>query len=330
MKEDNINVFFTINNSYSKYLAVSITSIIKNTDRFINFYILDGGISKNNKERIQKLKSIKDFYIEYLPIDKSRFETLPANYQKHVSLETNYRFLVSSLKSNMEKCIFLDADLIFIGNIENLWNINIDKYYMAGVPDQGPLLKDFNWTKEFPYPKSYRYLNTGVTVFNLKKWREDNIEEKIFNNIKKFESILKFPDQDILNITLYEKVLELPHYFNAMPVQNYVKQDEEIEAWQNTIVVHWAGAKKPWINPSYNKSDYFWEYAKLTPFYEEIIYANVQYKPPITQVMPERTRFYENFLQRIFSIKNFRMNNKDFKVITILGIRIKFQKRNKK
>ena len=230
----------------------------------------------------------------------------------------------------MEKCIFLDADLIFIGNIENLWNINIDKYYMAGVPDQGPLLKDFNWTKEFPYPKSYRYLNTGVTVFNLKKWREDNIEEKIFNNIKKFESILKFPDQDILNITLYEKVLELPHYFNAMPVQNYVKQDEEIEAWQNTIVVHWAGAKKPWINPSYNKSDYFWEYAKLTPFYEEIIYANVQYKPPITQVMPERTRFYENFLQRIFSIKNFRMNNKDFKVITILGIRIKFQKRNKK
>ena len=42
-----INIFFTVNDSYTKYLSVSMASIIYNLDKeqIINFFILDGGIS---------------------------------------------------------------------------------------------------------------------------------------------------------------------------------------------------------------------------------------------------------------------------------------------
>ncbi|MBS4762792.1 MAG: hypothetical protein KHX06_01870, partial [Brachyspira sp.] len=35
------------------------------------------------------------------------------------------------------------------------------------------------------------------------------------------------------------------------------------------------GYRKPWIYSDANYSEYFWKYARMTPFYEEIIYRNV-------------------------------------------------------
>jgi hypothetical protein len=32
---------------------------------------------------------------------------------------------------------------------------------------------------------------------------------------------------------------------------------------------------KPWKNPSCELAEYFWQYARKTPFYEEIIYKNI-------------------------------------------------------
>ncbi|TXJ45235.1 glycosyltransferase family 8 protein, partial [Brachyspira aalborgi] len=42
-----MNIFFTVNDSYTKYLSVSMASILYNLDKkqTINFFILDGGIS---------------------------------------------------------------------------------------------------------------------------------------------------------------------------------------------------------------------------------------------------------------------------------------------
>ena len=271
-----INIFFTVNDSYTKYLSVSMASILYNLDKeqIINFFILDGGISDKNKRKLNKLKYIKDFNIEFIKIDNSRFENIVKSSQAHITNETNYRFVISSLKPELDKCLFLDADLIADEDITELYNINIDDFYMGAVTDQAPLTKN-SWAKHLDLAKNYRYVNTGVILVNLKKWREENIENKLFENVIKYANLLQFPDQDTLNITLQDKVKNISHIYNAMPVQNYLVEEEKKEAFDNPVIIHWAGFMKPWIYSDANYSEYFWKYARMTPFYEEIIYRNV-------------------------------------------------------
>lgn len=313
---DYINVFFTINDYYAKYLAVTIASIISNTNEKIKIFILDGNISDKNKQKIEQLKRIKNFEIQYLKIDKNKFSQIPESCQAHISKETNYRFLISSLVPELSKCIFIDADLIFVDDIKKLWEIDITDYYMAAVPDQAPLGPDYSGTNNLPLKESYRYVNTGVSLINLLKWRENNIEEKLFENVIKYSKILQYPDQDTLNITLQEKVKVLPHQYNAMPVQKYYNRLEETEAFTNPIVIHWAGFQKPWVD---NKVRYFKEYkkyAKRTPFFMEIF--NDLYK-----------KLLKKTLQQIFSVKFLISNSKKYKVISILGIKVQLQKKTK-
>lgn len=276
-KKEPINIFFTINDAYAKYLATAMASILKNTQREICFYIIDGGISDDNKRKLSLLNHIRNFEIEYLPINKNLFNKMPKSSQSHISNETNYRFLISSIKPNMDKCLFLDADLVIDGDIGKLWDIDIHSYYMAAVTDQAPLEKG-SWAASLPLPPQYTYVNTGVTIMNLKKWREDNIEQKLFDNVIKYSKLLRFPDQDILNITLAPKVKYLSHIFNAMPVQKYFNSEQEKEAFSNPIIIHWAGRCKPWINPTYKMGDIFWKYAAMTPFFADIIYFNFEQK----------------------------------------------------
>ncbi|EAH4641600.1 glycosyltransferase family 8 protein [Campylobacter jejuni] len=272
----NIHIFFTINDVYSGYLSACMISILDSLDRdyIPYFYIIDGGISEKNKNKLKFLNIGREFYVEFIVVNQDLFKNLPNSSQSHISNETNYRFLVSTIKPNLDKCIFLDVDLVAVGDISKLWEICIDDYYMAAVSDQAPLHSE-SWTLKLPLPYDYLYVNTGVTLINLKKWREDNIQELLFQNSAQYAEILQFPDQDTLNITLYKKIKYLSHIYNAMPVQTYYNEKQKQEAFSNPQIIHWAGYKKPWKFPDAPYAEMFWHYARQTPFYEEILFKNI-------------------------------------------------------
>ena len=315
-----IHILLTINDEYSKYLAVTITSILCNLhdDEQVHFTILDGGITLEHKRKLQLLNRIKPFEIEYLTVNTSRLKNVPNSSQAHIAFETNYRLLISSLKPEMEKCIFLDADLIVEKSLKELWNIDISDCYMAATRDQAPMLR--KWSDKFDLPENYDYCNTGVMLINLKKWREDNIEEKLFKNLAKYADSLSYPDQDILNITLAAKVKYLDNFWNAMPVQDYINEQQKLEAFGAPAIIHWAGPEKPWLKPNADYADRFWYFARMTPFYEEMIYANI-HKQNNT-----RKNKTPSLLQQIFSMRN----KGEHKIIRVLGIKIKVKRRNYK
>ncbi|HFU2596680.1 TPA: glycosyltransferase family 8 protein [Campylobacter jejuni] len=280
----NIHIFFTINDVYSGYLSACMISILDNLDRdyIPYFYIIDGGISEKNKNKLKFLNIGREFYVEFIAVNQDLFKNLPDSSQAHISNETNYRFLVSTIKPNLDKCIFLDVDLVVVGDISKLWEICIDDYYMAAVSDQAPLHPE-SWTLKLPLPYNYLYVNTGVTLLNLKKWREDNIQKLLFQNSIKYAKALQFPDQDTLNITLYEKVKYLSHIYNAMPIQNYHDEKQKQEAFSNPQIIHWAGAYKPWKYPDVPYAEMFWYYMRQSPFYEEVLSKNISHALNITQ-----------------------------------------------
>ena len=278
MQQDkNIHIFFNINHNYTYITAVCLSSILcnANKDYKLSFYILSKDLKEKDKEKLSSLRYIKDYNIEFIDINESIFKTKLQYIEYHISFEANYRLLISSLKPNLDKCIYLDVDLIVLQDISKLWEIDISDYYMAAVIDQASL----SFKNDFSYitlPKNYTYINSGVMLCNIKKWREDDIEKKLFENFEKYSKVLKFPDQDTLNITLHSKIKYLDLSYNAMPVQRYLNEDMRKQAFKDPKIVHWAGFEKPWLYSYVGYKDEFLNYARKLSFYDEFLYKHTK------------------------------------------------------
>ena len=72
-----ISVFYIGQDDLIELLATSICSVCHNTKSFVNFYVLDCGIGKLNKQYIENLKcKFDNFDINYLPVDLKIFDGL--------------------------------------------------------------------------------------------------------------------------------------------------------------------------------------------------------------------------------------------------------------
>ena len=245
-----INIVFAVNNVYVKFLSVTLISLIKNTDKYIRCFILENEheLDKANKDKLEELKKIKDFAIEYVKIDTKNFSYFK-RAAKHISMETNFRLLIASLlPESVEKCIYLDSDLIAIDDIDKLWSQDVSNDYIGAVltPPVG--------------------FNAGVLVINVKKWREDNIEKQFFAYAEQNMEKLRSVDQELINHICGEKIKSLSSSFNYNPKF----PDDSQNLKEKPVIVHWAGTQKPWINRELYGSVEFWNYAQESSFYDEI------------------------------------------------------------
>lgn len=134
MNNKNINIAFNINEEYIPYCAVTIASILKNTDpsNFFNFYI----VSANNID--SKLKHItiqgyKNFKIHNIVCDSNCFSDVrPGNNAGHVTIDSSLRFFIPVMLTQAERCIVLDCDLILNTDITRLYYQDIDGFFMGG------------------------------------------------------------------------------------------------------------------------------------------------------------------------------------------------------
>ncbi|HIT95452.1 MAG TPA: DUF4422 domain-containing protein, partial [Candidatus Aphodousia faecavium] len=129
-EEGDIHVCTACDDKYSEYLGTSITSVLKNKeagDR-IYYYVLDGGISELNKQRLRSFKEYNSsYFIYFLPVDNSKFGNLLQTVQStHLSLATYYRLLIGEILPDfLDRVIYLDADTIVRSSLAALYNSDL-------------------------------------------------------------------------------------------------------------------------------------------------------------------------------------------------------------
>lgn len=212
MKEKTtIHVALACDDNYAFYCAETIVSILVNTKNdneiFYHFYILQDKLLDMNKERILKLKhTIKDCNIEFIDVDTSKTEAL--------KYPTCYRLKLASLLPHLDKIIYTDCDVTFLDSLEETWNEDIEGYYSGNCVDWGynkkrieeHFFKECNIDKNDININSYNILfNAGFMIMNLKKIRNDNIEQTMLNFSNKYPNLSLY-DQDIMNLTMYPKI----------------------------------------------------------------------------------------------------------------------------
>ena len=267
----NIPIFLSSDNNYAPLVATCMASILANTKSFIEFYILDGGISPNNVEKIKSLKhSFNNFSIEFIKIDYDKYFK-DFNVRNHWTKAVYTRLLIPDIKPEIDKAIFMDVDVLVTGDINELFKVNLEGHTLAAAwekwAEHGINLKH---KIRMELSGTHKYFNAGVLLLDCKKWRNNNTLENLFCIANKYKDRLDLQDQDMLNKCFDNNYKVLPEKYNYLTPYFY------IETNHNYIIRHLVGYVRPWHLNQNTKTDLmpnlkeFWHYANMTPFYEEL------------------------------------------------------------
>lgn len=285
------NIVYATNDKYAPYLGVSLLSFLKNNKETenINIFIINSDISDQNKNKLKNLCKNFQTKLTFISMQKVKEKINKYSFTSNYPFEIFAPIFLSTLLPNsINKAIFLDADTLINDSINELWDLDISNYYCAGVLD---IVSD-ELKSMINFPENFNYINSGFLICNLKKWREDRIEEKCYKIFKKEHDNLNFPDQDIINLALKNNVLILPLEYNLLTlfieipyekikkVENfspYYTKNEVNKAITNPKIYHFCSMiyGKPWIknidNPLYFK---YKTYADKSPWKNEIFQEN--------------------------------------------------------
>lgn len=187
---------------------------------------------------------------------------------------TFYRLCLHRVLPNTYmKCIYCDCDVIINCDLWNLFNENIDDYYLAGIKD--PVISYSDYRSIFP--NLDKYINAGVLLINLDKWRKTHIENLFEKYIKQN---LRYQDQDILNLACKNKILLLEN--NKYVMMSFLNR-RKYSIPSNTII-HYCGLVKPW------------DIALRNSFFELWIYYAKKASVNINKAIKERRKRIDDYL----------------------------------
>lgn len=254
-----MEIVCSTDNNYVMPTGVMICSLCENNrSENIRFHILSSDITDDNRAAIERITGSYGKSVEFHKIDDDALSDFPIRREgqsSHISsLATYYRlFLGDILTDDITKVIYLDGDMIVRGSLAPLWDVSMDGYAIAGVPDtNNNTVEHYNRLR---YPQSMGYFNAGVLVINLKYWREHNVKDEFFKIVREHPERLGCHDQDILNYVFRtcKKRLNVKFNFqnNFLFEHQYTNLsydiiDEIDAALHNPVIIHYITGPKPW------------------------------------------------------------------------------------
>lgn len=233
-------------------MAVAIYSVIKNNQKHkLNFYIIHSSIKENNQARLKKLeRNYSNTSIRFVEAESSRFQGVEVT-NKNVTMEAYYRYLAPDILPSEAKALYLDFDMLCLGDLGGLYNTRLGDNYIGAVaeffvthenPTDNYLYKEIR--KTIGLKKDDTYINSGLILMNLDLMRNTRIMDVFWNNIKNKTELLPgrtnhFADQTITNLTFMGRIKLLSQKYNV-----YTTALDQLDI-KHPLIVHFTGKKKP-------------------------------------------------------------------------------------
>ena len=291
MSKKPVQIVFASDNHYTQPLGVALFSMLTNfkSETYVpEITILDGGISAENAAKIQALGRKFDILIRFEKMDPEVFQRF--HLVNYFTSTAYFRLLIPRIfKDKADSVLYLDCDIMVLGNLAALAETNLADYHLAAVRDaHGEALLKNHYC---PFYAGVRdYFNSGVMVLNVRKLNADAIPDKALSFLKDHSKELNIPDQDVLNILCADTWLPLDTRWNTQVDRNAPRMNPQPE------VVHYIMRFKPWHFSYHN------HYQKQYMRYLKAAWPNYRIQPvPLTLALKQ-------FLKRTpFSIPAVRL-----------------------
>ncbi len=266
-----IPIFFTIDDGYAKFLSIAMASLIENANPQYqyNIHIVYESLSDDSKN---KLKTLENDYAKVI-FNEMKNGLHEITHRKENMLRADiftltiyYRIFIPFMFPEYDKGIYIDSDTVILGDISELYNIDLKDNFFGGCNDISCQDNEIlcNYFKEHAGASVDKYINSGLLLMNMKKLREVNFESYFLYLLNKYHFDTVCPDQDYINAIAYGKILHIPNVWDAMPTGKHLLLD-------NPKIVHYNLFYKPWRYDNIDYEEYFWRYAQKSLFKDEII-----------------------------------------------------------
>jgi lipopolysaccharide biosynthesis glycosyltransferase len=249
-------IFTGADGNYALQAQVWMLSLVKTQKSSVRVVVFGNGWSDKDRLVMKSLET-NSVKVEFREVDAAQFSKV--QLKNGFPLATAYNVLAPLyLLSDERRAIYMDADMVATEDLSSLWQLQLrtpigavlDAHivWMASPSMWRP------WKEEGLEPLT-PYLNTGLMLIDLDRWRAEKLTERTLAYLEKYE--LPCVDQDALNLSLRGGFDQLHPRYNSMPYHHLkmlryldtVESDEVIgEAITDPAVIHYHRSffGKPW------------------------------------------------------------------------------------
>ena len=170
------------------------------------------------------------------------------------------RYFLPSYFPQLERLLYLDDDVLVLGDIAPLWETDMHGRPIAAArltrvgaefsqqfSLRDPALRDFS-----PEESSF---NTGVLLYNLSAWRQADYTAQLLNwtELNKERPLYQLGSQPPFNLVFYNNFELLDRRFNVMDLAGlyggaaYEPVTVPYAEMRDAVILHWNGGFKPWL-----------------------------------------------------------------------------------
>jgi len=257
-----MDIVYASSDLYSRVGIVSIKSLLENNKHVekLRIFYIENNITDENKKALFDLADGYDRELCFIPMrDLSIYS---GGLVRTNVVVYSYCFLHELLPEDIEKVLLVECDTLVLDSLEELWNTDISSAYLAAADD----IKS-NWYKRtLGLNITSKYINSGIMLINLSKWRSDNITQKMSSLLLEGNGKCFYEVQDELNV-LFEGNIEIlkPKYncttalflYRYQNMKRYRKPSscfsmlDYEEAVRSPVIVHFTTNQiiqsRPWI-----------------------------------------------------------------------------------
>lgn len=261
-----MNLLMAVNEKYVPQLRTLICSLGENCSLPIDIYLMHSKLCSDTIKNLKKIvhEKCKGNLVE-IKINESFLKN--AKLGNHFSVEMYYRIFASEyLPENIDRILWLDADIVVLKDLKYFYNSNLHNKSIGACKHRekdvlNPIVNQES-IKRLGMDTNSIYFNSGVLLIDLNKIRKNFNQEKVISLIRKYNDILVYPDQDILNLMYVNDVHFVDESIFNYQVHydwNYIGEAKHIK--NDVAILHFAGPFKPWDYKSNHFSyDYYWKY----------------------------------------------------------------------
>ncbi len=274
-----MNIIYTFNDGFVPQVATSIVSICENNKaEKIKFYLIVDDISRENCHNLKNMIKGYDQESEIIQIGNIRkqfdFEFDTSGWNPVIVT----RLLVDKfLPQSVDRVLYLDGDTIVRGSLADLYSTDLGDAVIGAVIE--PIASSKN---KKALDINDAYYNSGVLLIDMRKWRKEQIGQKMIQFYHDHDGKLFAPDQDVINGVLKNKIYTLSPKYNLctyflhypyrffkkiMYPTKYISKSEFDVSVADPVIVHFLGEDRPWRTGNTHKyRDDYLKYFSKTPW----------------------------------------------------------------
>jgi lipopolysaccharide biosynthesis glycosyltransferase len=253
----------TIETSYALPLIVALHSLAGTNVGVVPDVVVHVAyerLAREARSRIARHAEALGIELRFAPVQ------LPAiKYQTNAgAARVSYlRLQIGELFASEPRVLYLDVDVVFVGNIRPLLEHDVHDFPVAAVRD--PTIPCYRYGNAMPgwqdhgFEPDDEYFNAGVVLFNLRECAAQEVFDRAYHFIEKHPKSLRFADQDALNWAVAGHWLRLASGWNTFPLsvlfktgwmhynaESFYPVADLIADERHARILHYVSPAKPW------------------------------------------------------------------------------------